>query len=364
MKIKELVSYLNDFAPLSLQESYDNSGLQVGDPSREVERALICIDCTEEVLKEAVDNKCDLIISHHPLIFGGLDRLTGDTEVQRIVSEAIRQVIAIYSIHTNLDNVIDGVNGKLAEVLEIKPERVLRPMADQLMKLAVHVPSEALESVRSALFSAGAGVIGNYSECSFTFNGQGTFKPLNGADPTIGSIGVRHEAYEEKLEVILFKWRVSKALQAMLSAHPYEEVAYDILPLQNHHNGLGSGLIGSLEAPMSENDFLLHIKDRLGAQVLRHSQLLGKPIMKVAICGGSGSFLIKDAKASGVDAFITADVKYHQFQEPDGQLLLVDAGHYETERSTMQLLREILEEKFPKFALRLTDTVSNPIHYA
>jgi dinuclear metal center YbgI/SA1388 family protein len=364
MKIKEIVSYFEQFAPSSLQENYDNSGLQVGDAEREVECALICLDCTEDVIQEAIDNQCDLIISHHPLIFGGLERLTGSDHVQRILAKAIEERIGLYAIHTNLDNVANGVNARLAHTLGLRPLRVLRPMTDKLLKLSVHVPTEAIEKVRDGLFSAGAGVIGNYGECSFSYSGEGSFTPLKGATPATGTIGERHVSQEMKIEVILFEWRREKVLTAMMEAHPYEEVAYDLIPLMNEHLDLGSGLLCEFSEPMAESEFIRLVKEKLSAAAIRHSRLLGKPVQRVALCGGSGSFLIRDAIALGADAFVTADLKYHQFQEPDGRLLLIDAGHYETERATMHLIHELLEEKFPKFALRLTETVSNPIHYA
>lgn len=364
MKIKEIVSHFESIAPTSLQEKYDNSGLQVGSAEQDIERALICVDCTEDVVNEAVEKNCGLIISHHPLIFDGLKRLTGSDHVQRTILKAIKNDIALYAIHTNLDNVIEGVNGRLADVLGIKAERVIRPMTDRLLKLCVHVPVANFEKVRNALFAAGAGVIGDYSECSFSVKGQGTFKPEEGAEPSTGQIGERESVEELRLEVILFKWRKRQVLAAMNAAHEYEEVAYELVELGNEHLGLGSGLLGSLPEPISEDAFIDLVKSKLMVPFVRHSAKLGTSVQRIAICGGSGSFLLEDAIALGADAFVTADLKYHQFQEPDNQLLMIDAGHYETERSTMQLLRDLMVEKFPKFAIHLTETVSNPIHYA
>lgn len=364
MKIKELVSHLEAIAPLALQESYDNSGLQIGNADSDISSALICVDCTEEVVQEAIDNKCGLIISHHPLIFGGLKSLTGANHVERIAIKALKNGIALYAIHTNLDNVINGVNGRFAKVLGLKPERVLRPAKGTLLKLGVHVPTNELHQVRKALFDAGAGVIGNYSNCSFTVSGKGSFLPLEGATPSDGVVGELKELEETRLELVLFKWKKRQVLAALQEAHSYEEVAFDLLELENDHPGIGSGLIGTLPEAISENDFLNLVKERLGTPMLRHSGKTGKMVRRVAICGGSGSFLLQDAVAAKADAFLTADLKYHQFQEPDGRLLMVDAGHYETEKATMALLQDILGEKFPKFALHLTKSVSNPIHYA
>lgn len=364
MKIKDIVSYFEEIAPLALQEDYDNSGLQLGNSEDEVERALVCVDCTEEVLDEAIEHNCGLIISHHPLIFGKLKRLTGSDHVQRILAKAITHKIALYAIHTNLDNVIEGVNGRFANVLGLKPQRVVRPMSDRLMKLCVNVPSDNFDQLREALFKAGAGVIGRYSECSFNYPGIGSFKPGLDATPNTGEIGLRHESEELKLEVVLFEWRVSSVLKAMREAHQYEEVAYDLIPLRNEHLGLGSGVVGTFDEPISEKELITLTKERLQATSVRHSSLTGRKIQKVAICGGSGSFLLPDVRALGVDAFITSDLKYHQFQEPDSRFLLIDVGHYETERATIDLIVDLLAEKFPKFALRLTQIDSNPIHYA
>lgn len=355
---------MESIAPLSLQENYDNSGLLVGNTEKDIQRALICVDCTEAVVEEAIKNDCGLIISHHPLIFGGLKRLTGADHVQRMVLKLIENGIGLYAIHTNLDNVIQGVNGRFAEILGIKAESVLRPMNGTLFKLGLHVPTDELDKVREALFAAGAGVIGKYSNCSFSFEGKGSFKPEEGAKPSDGIVGVLKQAQEVRLEVILFKWRKNQVLAAMHDTHSYEEVAYDLVELSNDHKNFGAGVIGELETAMDEHKFLHFVKERLGANCLRHSGQIKRPIKRVAICGGSGSFLLPDAIRQGADAFVTADLKYHQFQEPDGQLLMIDAGHYETEKSTMQLIKDLLGEKFPKFALHLTETVSNPIHYA
>ena len=364
MKINELITYLEEFAPLALQESYDNCGLQVGDRNAEIHSARVCIDLTDGVLQEAIDAGDELIIMHHPVIFGGLKRLTGEDHVQRLVSKAIKHDIALYAIHTNLDNVIEGVNGKLAEKLGVQVEKVLRPMADILRKLVVFVPKESADALRKALFDAGAGAIGNYDECSFNTSGTGTFRPGEGTDPSIGKQGEQERVKEERVEVIIPKWRMGKVLKAMVQAHPYEEVAHDIYPLANTMNSVGAGAIGALQQPMAEQEFLQHIKDQLGLKLVRHSEKLGHPITRVAICGGSGSFLIGDALRAGADAFITGDLKYHQFQEPDGQMLLVDAGHYGTEQYTMELLQEKLGEKFAKFAIRFTEQDTNPIHYS
>ncbi|MFN3874910.1 MAG: Nif3-like dinuclear metal center hexameric protein [Flavobacteriales bacterium] len=363
MKIKDLIAPLEAWAPRSLQEDYDNCGLQVGDPEAEVHGALVCLDCTEAVVEEAAARGCGLIISHHPVIFKGLKSLVPKSYVERTVLAAIRHNIALYAIHTNLDNVLDGVNGEIAARLGLKALRVLDPKPGQLRKLAVFVPHSHAEAVRQALFRAGAGTISNYDECSFNLEGTGTFRAGEGANPYAGERGMRHSEPETRIEVIFPVHRQGAIIAAMIDAHPYEEVAYDLYPLTNDHPGIGSGLLGEWDSPLPEADFLANLKQVFDLQVIRHTKTLGRPIRKVALCGGSGAFLIGAAIASGADAYITGDVKYHAFFEADGRLLLADIGHYGSERFTMHLIQRRLGEIFPTFAVRLTETVTDPIHY-
>ncbi|MFZ1688759.1 MAG: Nif3-like dinuclear metal center hexameric protein [Flavobacteriales bacterium] len=363
MTIASIIAVLDQWAPPSLQEDYDNSGLQVGDRHAEAKAALVCIDCNEEVVLEAERLGCNLIICHHPVIFKGLKRLTGANAVERTIELALRKNIAIHAIHTNLDNVIDGVNGEIGRRLGLKPLSVLDPRTDRLRKLAVFVPEAHAEVMRNALFEAGAGHIGAYDQCSFNLLGTGTFRAGAGTEPFVGKVGERHAEAEVRVELIYSVEREPAVLAAMRAVHPYEELAYDHFVLANAHPGIGSGLLGELAQPMEEVAFLDHVKQVFGQGHLRHSPLTGKPIQRVAVCGGSGSFLLGKARAAGAQAFVTADVKYHQFQEPDGAMLLVDAGHWQTEQYTMHAIQERLVRNIPTFAVRLSGLNTDPIHY-
>ncbi len=364
MKIKELINALEDWAPRSLQEDYDNSGLHTGDPEAEVRAALVCLDCTERVVEEAAAKGCGLIISHHPVIFRGLKSLVPDGPVVRTLLAAIRNNIALYAIHTNLDNVSDGVNGEVATRLGLTGLRVLAPKAGQLAKLVVFVPHAHAGAVRDALFAAGAGRLGAYDECSFNLEGQGSFRPGQGSNAFVGWRGERHLEPETRVEVLVPRAREGTVVAAMRAAHPYEEVAFDLVPLANTHDGIGSGLVGEWSQAMAEADFLARARTVFGQRVLRHSPLTGRPVRRVAVCGGAGAFLIGRAMAAGADAYITADLKYHDYFQADGRLLLTDVGHYGSEQFTMGLIQRRLGEVFPTFAVRLTETVTDPIHYS
>ncbi len=363
MRIKDVTGALEAWAPPSLQENYDNSGLQTGDLSTEITSALVCLDCTEAVVEEAIAKGCGLVISHHPLIFKGLKSLVPKGPVERTLLLALKHNIALYAIHTNLDNVLDGVNGEIAFRLGLKQIQVLDPKPGQLTKLVVFVPAGHAEAVRNAAFKVGAGRIGNYDECGFTSKGTGTFRPGAAANPAVGAAGVREESAELKLEFIVAGTRVSSVLAAVRAVHPYEEVAYDLYPLLNEHQGIGSGLIGEFDQAMEESAFLNKLKDIFGLQALRHSRLLGRPVSTVALCGGSGAFLLGKAKALQADAYVTGDVKYHDFFEADDKILLADIGHYGSEQFTMHLIQRRLGELFPTFAVRLTENVTDPIHH-
>ena len=362
MRIADIIRVLEAWAPPVLQEDYDNSGLQVGDRNAEVRAALIALDCTEEVVAEAVKRGCDLIIAHHPVIFRGLKSITERTGVERTLLAAIRNNVAIYAIHTNLDNVIDGVNAEIGACLGLQGLRVLDPKPGQLRKLVVFVPMEHADAVRNAAFQAGAGHIGNYDECSFTAGGMGTFRPGSGTRPFVGEQGIRHSEAEFRLEFIYQAPLERGIVQALLAAHPYEEVAYDIHPLANVHPGIGAGAIGVLPEAMEEGRFLELVRTAFGAKAIKHTALRGRPVERVAICGGSGAFPIGKALGAGADAYVTADVKYHEFFSPEGQMVLVDVGHYESEQFTMRLIQRHLRGKLPTFAAHLTETVTNPVH--
>ncbi len=363
MKLHQLTTYLESIAPLAYQEDYDNSGLIVGSGDQEVSQALISLDCTEEVVDEAIRTGCQLIISHHPIVFKGLKRFNGKSYVERVVQKAIRHDIALYAIHTNLDNVTGGVNARIAQTLGLQNTRILAAKQGLLKKLVTYVPLSHADAVRTALFEAGAGNIGNYSECSFNAEGTGTFKGNENTDPYVGTPGQQHQEAEVRIETIYPAHLESKILMALVLAHPYEEVAYDLYLLTNKHQQVGSGMVGELEAPMSETDFLRHLKGAMCADVVKHTALLNRTVKKVAVCGGSGGFLLKQAIAAGADVFVTADYKYHEYFDAEGKIVITDIGHFESEQFTQHLLYEIIQKKFSNFAVRLTEINTNPIKY-
>src|SRR6188768_1669443 len=313
MKIKDVVKSLEAIAPLSLQENYDNAGLITGDKNAECMGMLVSLDAIPAVVDEAIKKGCNLIVSHHPIVFSGLKKITGKNYVQKTVIKAIKNDIAIYAIHTNLDNVLNGVNGRIAELLGLKNISVLAPKENQLKKLFTFIPTTHADKVRQAIFDAGGGHIGNYEECSFNADGFGTFKGGVNTDPYVGKPGELHRENEIKVEVIFPAWLESRILKGLLAAHPYEEVAYDIVRLDNRFSSIGSGVIGELKEPIDETSFLKALKERFKLKVIRHTGLLNKPVSKVAACGGAGSFLISSALAAGADCFITSDIKYHEF---------------------------------------------------
>jgi dinuclear metal center YbgI/SA1388 family protein len=364
MIIADIIRSLELLAPPLLQESYDNAGLITGNAAWKCKGIVCALDATEEVVKEAIQKKCNLVVAHHPIVFSGLKKINGKNYVERTIITAVKNDIAIYAIHTNLDNVIEGVNGKIAELLGLKNLKLLAEKEDTLKKLVVFVPQANAGKVRDALFNAGAGQIGNYSECSFNTDGTGTFKPGATSSPIIGKKGTRHQENEIKIEVIFPAWLETGLIAAMKQAHIYEEVAYDIVPLGNKYQGFGSGIVGELPALIEEKRFITKLKKLFAVPVVRHTALLGKPVKKIAVCGGAGSFLISKALAAGAHAYITADMKYHEFFDADGKLLITDVGHYESEQFTINLLQEYLEQKFPTFAVLKTGVKTNPVHYS
>ena len=362
MKISDLTSYIETIAPLSLQEDYDNAGLLTGDPSWECTGVLCTLDVTEDVVIEAVRRQCNCIVALHPLIFRGLKRITGSNGVERTLIAAIKNNIAVYAAHTNLDNIITGVNGKIADKLGLTNRKVLDPKQSVLQKLYTFVPEADLNKVRDALFAAGAGDISQYSECSFTHPGTGTFKPGVGTDPYSGSVGVRQNESEIKLEVILPNYKRNAVLQALFRSHPYEEVAYDLINLANMYTNIGAGLIGDIE-PVSELEFLMILKSAFNDGTIRHTPFTGGEIKRVAVCGGAGSLLISRALSQGADAYVTGDIKYHEFFDAVGTMLLCDIGHYESEQFTTDLFVDLLLQKFPTFAVLKSEVRTNPVHY-
>ena len=354
---------MESLAPLSLQEEYDNAGLAVGNPESEIQSCLVCLDVNEEVIEEASRKNCQLVISHHPVIFKGLKRITGQTMTERVVKMAIQEEIAICSMHTNLDNVNNGVNRILGEKIGLVNLSILRKTAGILRKMVTFCPVEYADKVRDAIFNAGAGHIGEYDQCSFNAEGLGSFRAGVKAHPFAGKTGETHFEKEVRIETIFPSYLQKGIINALLVSHPYEEVAYDIYTINNEFDMAGAGMIGELEKKMTEPEFLLHLKDILKVPVIRHSPLLGKMVGKVALCGGSGGFLIPDAIGQKADFFISAEIKYHQFFEAERKLVIADAGHYETEQFTCNLMADYLKKNFANFAVQISETTVNPVNY-
>ncbi|MDR1762907.1 MAG: Nif3-like dinuclear metal center hexameric protein [Dysgonamonadaceae bacterium] len=363
MKISEIIEQIEALAPLPLQESFDNSGLQTGDISQEVKGILLCIDVTEAVMDEAVTLGCNLVISHHPLLFKPLRTLTGRNYIERSLIKACKNDIAVYSSHTSLDNAENGVNYHLAEKIGLKKIRILSPKKDSLLKLVTFVPTAFAEPLRSALFKAGAGVIGNYDSCSFNVEGCGTFRAGESANPFVGAVGESHSEPEIRLETVLPAYRKSAVLRALMTSHPYEEPAFDFYRLDNDWIQAGSGAIGELPEPIGEADFLQSLKTVFNLQCLKHSPLTGRKISRVALCGGSGAFLIPEAVAAGADIFITGEARYNDYYDVENRLLLAVIGHHESEISTKELIYKALSSKAADFPIHLSKTDLNPVGY-
>lgn len=363
MKIKDITNCIEEIAPLNYAEGFDNVGLLVGNYQTEVTGVLVTLDTLENIVDEAIEKNCNLIVSFHPIIFSGLKKLNGTNYVERVVLKAIKNDIAIYSMHTALDNSFQGVNAKICEVLGLKNTKILIPQKNTLKKLTTYTPIESAETVRIALFEAGAGNIGNYDNCSFNSEGIGTYKGNENSNPTLGEKGKLHSEKEVLISVIFEKHKERNILKALFNSHPYEEVAYEIVSLENDNQEIGMGMVGELENEVNETKFLQFIKKTMNAKGIRHSKLIGKPIKKIAVLGGSGSFAIENAIASGADMYITADVKYHEFYKAENKLIIADIGHYESEQFTKNLLVDILTKKFHNFAIILSEKNTNPIYY-
>lgn len=363
MKINEIATSLESIAPLHLQEDYDNAGLLIGNANVDCKGVIVSLDVTETVIDEAVKKNCNLIVAHHPLIFRGIKKLNGKNYVERTVIAAIKNDIAIYAIHTNLDNVLEGVNRKIAEKLQLKNCKTLLPKEGILQKLVTFAPVKNAEEVRKALFSGGAGAIGKYDECSFNIEGSGTFRAGVGSDPYIGEIGKTHLEPEIRIEVIYPSHIQKTIIESLKNAHPYEEVAYYIQNLENTQDDIGSGLVGDMEEGITELQLLALLKSGFGLSVVKHTALLNSPVKRIAVCGGAGIFLLPQAIASGAQVYITSDVKYHDFFDADNRVLVADIGHYESEQFTIELITEFLQQKFPNFAVLKTETNTNPVNY-
>jgi len=364
MRVREITNYLESIAPLEYQADYDNSGLIVGSSDQNITKVLITLDCIEEVVDEAITNKCELIIAHHPIIFRGLKKINGKNYVERTILKAIKNDIAIYAIHTNLDNVDIGVNRKIADKLGIKNARLLQPQSSILSKLVTFCPKGHSQMVLDALHIAGAGNIGNYTQCSFTSSGVGAFNPGEASDPFIGSKGGQDEKVnEDRIEVIINTKDERAVLKALFESHPYEEVAYYLHRVDNENQTVGAGMIGQLERDFDANEFLSFVMEKMELRCIRHTSLTKHAIRTIAICGGAGSVLLTAAKRAKADAFITADFKYHEFFDAEKQLVILDIGHYESEVFTKDLLLELLTQKFTNIALVLSEVDTNPVKY-
>lgn len=363
MIIGQIIEELENFAPLNYQEHYDNCGLLTGHKNLNVTGVLLTLDCTEAIVEEAIALRCNLVIAHHPIIFSGLKKITGNNYVERTIIKAIKNDIAIYACHTNIDNVKEGVNKKIAEKLGLKNLRVLAPKQHLLKKLVTYVPASHKEKVLSALFNAGAGNIGNYDSCSFSVGGIGTFRGNHASKPFTGKQGELTEEKEIRVETVFDVAHEKNIISVLLSNHPYEEVAYDIFDMSNKHSQIGSGMLGDFEIAVDEIDFLNHVKKAFNVPVIKHTQKLNKRIKTVAVCGGSGYFLLKNAINASADAYITSDFKYHEFFEVENKLLLIDTGHYESEQYTPEIFYSIIQNKFTTFAIHLSKINTNPINY-
>jgi dinuclear metal center YbgI/SA1388 family protein len=363
MIIQELLSAIERFAAPELQEDWDNSGLLTGSAAWECTGVLCTLDVTPEVIAEALAHRCNLIVAHHPVIFRGLKKLTGKSTAEQVVIAAIRQDIALYAAHTNLDNVLLGVSGKMGERIGLKGMQVLAPRPGLLRRLITFAPLDKAGEVRQALFAAGAGHIGRYAECSFNSEGVGTFRAEEGADPYVGEVGKQHQERETKIEIVYPFYLETQVVRALVAAHPYEEVAYDIFTMDNIHYGMGPGVIGELEEALDAPAFLSLLAGRFGAHGIRHTAPGERKIKRVALCGGTGSFLLGQALKQGADAFVTADLKYHEFFDAEGKLLLADIGHYEGEQFAADLLADLLLQKFPTFAVLKSGVNTNPVQY-
>lgn len=361
--VKDITNSLEELSPLNYAESFDNVGLLVGNYSEEVTGVLVTLDTLENVVDEAIEKKCNLIVSFHPIIFSGLKKINGSNYIEKVIIKAIKNDIAIYSMHTALDNSFNGVSSKICDVLGLKNKHILIPQKNTIKKLLTYVPIENAERLRKAMFTKGAGKIGKYDNCSFNVEGFGTYRGGEDSNPTIGKKGVLHTEKEIIIGVIFEKHLEGAILKAMFDNHPYEEVAYEITSIENKHQQIGMGMIAEFEQEMEELSFLKFVKNTLKTNCIRHSKLTGKSIKKVAVLGGSGSFAIENAKLAGADAFISADFKYHEFYKAENQLLITDVGHYESEQFTKNLLVDYLREKFTNFAIILSDKITNPIYY-
>lgn len=363
MKLQQIISVLEQMAPIAYAEDFDNVGLLVGNPNQDINGILVCHDALENIIDEAIQKKCNLVVCFHPILFSGLKKITGKSYVERAVIKAIKNDIAIYSVHTALDNHKNGVNKIMCDALGIKNPKMLVEKENFIYKLVTFAPSDNANQVRNALFEAGAGNIGNYDNCSFNSKGKGTYKGNEDSNPVVGEKGELVIAKEVKIEVTFEKHLQNKVLKALFDNHKYEEVAYEIYKTENKHQNIGLGMIGELESEQNEKDFLLFVKQKMETGIVRHSEFLNKKVKKVAVLGGSGAFSIGSAIAKGADVLITSDLKYHDFFQAENKILLADIGHFESERFTKNYIIDYLTKKIPNFAVVLSEENTNPVKY-
>lgn len=364
MRIEKIIDVIEEWAPPAYAEDFDNVGLIIGDAHRDCKGVLVTHDTLENVVDECISKNLNLIVSFHPIIFSGLKKLTQSTYVERVVSKAIKNDICVYAIHTALDNHRYGVSHALAENLGLLNIKVLSPKKNAIRKLITYAPKDKVSLLMENLHKAGAGSIGNYDECSFTSTGTGTFKGNQKSNPKLGERGKKTVTDEVQINLIFEFHKQTEILQALFKFHPYEEVAYEVFKLKNENQNIGMGSIGDLEKEMDEEEFISTIQKKLNIEMIRHSKKNGKKIKKVAVLGGSGSFAISSAISSNADALITADLKYHDFFQAEDKILLIDAGHYETEQFTKKLIHDYLNKKLPNFAIVLSESITNPVNYS
>lgn len=363
MIISDVIGYLEELTPLAYAEEFDNVGLLVGNKENKCSGILVCHDALEEVIDEAVAKNCNLVVCFHPILFSGLKKITGKNYVERSIIKAIKNDIAIFAIHTALDNNRQGVNQILCDTLGLINSKILIPKQNYIYKLTTYVPKNHANELKQILFKAGAGSVGNYDECSFSSHGIGSFKGNKLSNPTIGKPSVYQEVDEIKLEFIFEKHLKQNILNTLIQNHPYEEVSYEVILLENELQNVGMGMIAELPEEMDEKEFLLMVKEKTATGGIRHSNFLNKKIKKVAVLGGSGSFAIQSAKAQKADAFITADLKYHDYYQSEKSILLADIGHFESERYIKNYIVEFLKKKITIFAIILSEINTNPVNY-
>jgi len=361
--IQDILKEIETFAPTQYQENYDNSGLITGKKDWECTGVLLSLDCLEATIEEAIQKNCNLILAHHPIVFKGLKSITVKTYVERVIINAIKNDIAIYACHTNIDNLSNGVSKKMADKLSLINQNVLAPKQHTLLQLQTYVPIDSVEKVKTALFAAGAGHIGNYSHCSFSIDGEGSYLGEDGSNQVTGKKGILQKEREIKLELLVPIHKETDVVTALKLAHPYEEVAYYLIPISNKNQEIGAGIIGELSSEMDEMKFLQLLKKTFNANGIRYTKLLDRPIKRVALCGGSGSFLLQDAIQRSADIYISADFKYHEFFDAEQKLVIADIGHYESEQFTQEIFQDILNRKYSNFAVHFSGGSTNPVNY-